>query len=1791
MKRNRKRWLAFLMVAALAFNEVFAMNVQAGGLQGVDEYAVESTDTDAEPAQAEDAATQESVVEAVSEEVTTEDVSEGVSPENASDIQEISIPKDTSVEKSVDAVYGPYKNVYVPTGVVGDQTMLDKIAATMPKTATVALSDGTTQTVAVSKWNAVIDEYEGSLIKATVDISSISGNSSDAAREVSIKCAYNATCKNYSAVFEPAQVKPGESYKLKTTADGTRNVRLGYLLSQDASGAYSSTLKYDSQSTSHTSPDSLSDTYSISSAATNETGEYIFLCYNKSQAADSRNAYLMGKNVTLDVRSTGNISAVYGFARKLYVPASMITADSLTKLAAILPHKACIVTDLGDTIDVDTAGAWVYNSNNGSFENTIAAVPSGITDSNNLASKTVTMSYAKSNDCSSVAVNAKPTSAKVGESTIIYITRYFSSKLGTWLCRFPDSTGGATIYDTSSSEYDQTNSDTSYAYFNLKNLTFEDSGSYYAIIADVGKEATSRYAYLSATPATLTVTGETVCSHDTLTAAFKWSSNHASSTYTLTCDSCKKVIKTGTVAATKETTPASCEETGKAIYSASVTYNGTTYKAEPYVETIPAVGHKPKADFVWSSDHESATCKVTCSTCGNTIASGTAKVSKQTTATSCDTAGSIVYTATYTYDNKEYKDTYTAIIEPGKHTPKVAFTWSDDYETCTYEITCSVCNTPLENGQAKVTKEATEPTCSSKGKKVYSASVTYEGQTYQAENKTIETPMLEHDSLVNFTWSDDYETCTYEVTCNVCNAKLQSGAATVTKKTKEATCSAEGSVVYSASVSYNGKVSKSSKTKILPMLSHTLKVDFTWSDDYETCTYKVHCDVCGKTLEEAAADVSSEVVKPSTCTVEGTKTATAMVTYNDEVYKDTKTIKLPLIAHTPAASFNWNTENKTCTYTIRCSVCEQVLATGSATVTEETSPATCTTEGQTLYTAKAEYKGKEFTDTYTKLIPTTSHKGVVTGLTWNSTHEGCSYKVICSECNQQIDQGVVTATKTVNEATCAKEGSIVYTAELTYGGQTYEAEPFTEVLPKLAHKVIVTGEKWSEDHKTCTITLGCSVCKDDNIYTETVDSDAAKIVESTCVRAGSITYVAKLEYNGGEYSATPYVENLEKLPHNYVDGEAQAATYRMEGHTAGSACSVCGQAELASNSIPSKAFTVNYNRNGATSGSMSSQTDLHYSVGGKLTKCGFQKTSYEFAGWNTKSDGTGIFLDDEADIQDEDLISIVEYYDGSVTLYAQWKKIQCNVTYVLDGGENAAANKTSYQKDELPAALENPAKKGYVFAGWYTDSAYTNQISSITDVEQDITLYARWTEKTYRITYAGNNATSGSMSEQQVNYTDKGNLNANGYERLGYLFVGWNSKMDGSGIAVADQTAVATVIEKVEAYGDDNHITLYAQWRRDAINIFYELNNGTNDASNPTEFTNEAITLKAGVRSGYSFLGWYADSAYKTKVTEITSENVNEILNEDGNISLYAKWTANKFHLKFEGNYATSGSMSDFTGTYKEGTKIPANTYKRTGYYFVGWNGSDGKFYKNEAEIAPLAVSESGQVITLRANWKLYNYKLTYVLNGGTNNVDNPSTYTYKTETFTLRYPKKRGYTFGGWYTDQACKKKITQIKKGSVGSKKLYAKWTPTKYKLTYVLNGGTNNKKNPASYTVTTTSFSFKAPTRKGYTFQGWYTDASFKTRTYQVKKGTIGNKTLYAKWSLTKYKVKYVLNGGTNNSKNPTTYTIYTSTVALKNPKRNGYRFAGWYSDSKYTKRVYQIKKGSTGNRTLYAKWIKK
>lgn len=70
------------------------------------------------------------------------------------------------------------------------------------------------------------------------------------------------------------------------------------------------------------------------------------------------------------------------------------------------------------------------------------------------------------------------------------------------------------------------------------------------------------------------------------------------------------------------------------------------------------------------------------------------------------------------------------------------------------------------------------------------------------------------------------------------------------------------------------------------------------------------------------------------------------------------------------------------------------------------------------------------------------------------------------------------------------------------------------------------------------------------------------------------------------------------------------------------------------------------------------------------------------------------------------------------------------------------------------------------------------------------------------------------------------------------------------------------------------------------------------------------------------------------------------------------------------------------------------------------------------------------------------------------------------------------------------------------------------SRYSIKYKLNGGKNNKKNPSCY-YNGKNLKLKNPTRKNYTFKGWYTDKNFKNKVTAIKKGSVGKKTLYAKW----------------------------------------------------------------------------
>ena len=82
---------------------------------------------------------------------------------------------------------------------------------------------------------------------------------------------------------------------------------------------------------------------------------------------------------------------------------------------------------------------------------------------------------------------------------------------------------------------------------------------------------------------------------------------------------------------------------------------------------------------------------------------------------------------------------------------------------------------------------------------------------------------------------------------------------------------------------------------------------------------------------------------------------------------------------------------------------------------------------------------------------------------------------------------------------------------------------------------------------------------------------------------------------------------------------------------------------------------------------------------------------------------------------------------ANTVVYGKYLSNTYSLTYVLNGGENAAANPTEFLYG-TGAALVDPTRENYLFDGWYTDADFKNKVTEIAaDTAQDVTLYAKWT--------------------------------------------------------------------------------------------------------------------------------------------------------------------------------------------------------------------------------------------------------------------------------------------------------------------------------------------------------------------------------------------------------------------------------------------------------------------------------
>lgn len=388
-------------------------------------------------------------------------------------------------------------------------------------------------------------------------------------------------------------------------------------------------------------------------------------------------------------------------------------------------------------------------------------------------------------------------------------------------------------------------------------------------------------------------------------------------------------------------------------------------------------------------------------------------------------------------------------------------------------------------------------------------------------------------------------------------------------------------------------------------------------------------------------------------------------------------------------------------------------------------------------------------------------------------------------------------------------------------------------------------------------------------------------------------------------------------------------------------------------------YNITFSGNGADSGKVNSLNSCEYDAVYTLPANKFKRNGYQFAGWNTKKNGKGTSYSNK-----ENVGNLTAKDGTTVTLYAQWELQGYKISYNLDGGVQNPKNPSVYYINSKTIKLKNPVKEGYTFLGWYTDAKFKNKITKISKgTQKDLKLYARWQANQYKVTYVGNGATSGTMNTKVTcKYDKKYKVSANKFKRTNYIFDGWNTKKNGTGIAVKDGA-------KFKNLTADNNKTvkLYAQWKKITYTITYELDGGVMTEENPAVYDAETETfqLKDPVKTGYVFLGWYTEPSFTNKITQITKGTKI-------NYTLYAKWELIRYSIAFDGNGAVSGKVDALLNCVYNGEyMLPENQFEKTGYVFLGWNTApdgSGTFYQAGAIVKNLT-DKSGDTVILYAVW------------------------------------------------------------------------------------------------------------------------------------------------------------------------------------------------------------------------------
>lgn len=360
-------------------------------------------------------------------------------------------------------------------------------------------------------------------------------------------------------------------------------------------------------------------------------------------------------------------------------------------------------------------------------------------------------------------------------------------------------------------------------------------------------------------------------------------------------------------------------------------------------------------------------------------------------------------------------------------------------------------------------------------------------------------------------------------------------------------------------------------------------------------------------------------------------------------------------------------------------------------------------------------------------------------------------------------------------------------------------------------------------------------------------------------------------------------------------------------------------------------------------------------------------------------------------------------------------------------------SKTIYDKIKeyfsvsVPALSETTPDYGFTY--YKNDASDTNYkaVNFMLENNQTPSFIAIWTKTKYTISFVENGGND--VTDISEYFETKTSIPST--TRLGYIFDGWYTT-NPSDIATFDENS--RVIVPSEGYTITDNITFYAKWSPETYKLTVSPNNDTQNQEINVDFDTllknlTQISANFYTKSGHTLISWHTSET----MSDDTKIDFETFTMPNHDLTIYAKWQINQYTIELYINHNGDESLftTPITKNYNEQIDAlqPSNN-DYPGYTFQGWyTDKNGQYRFNNSTTFPYLPltmpdlsDEPNGTLKLYAYFKYTEYTITYYIDSEI----------YKTEqkltiidTIPTPEPKKSGFTFEYWCTDESLEQRL----------------------------------------------------------------------------------------------------------------------------------------------------------------------